>query len=223
MATNPARPDRPSTSPSSISGPESFNPGNGLKPQEWYEVTAPPPAIADGVAALLPRHQLDMCTRELGELVAAIAGRPDLWEPLALSDTARRRYRLLYEDHRTDIWALSWMPGQGTGFHDHDVSRVGVAVAQGMVVERQMLLPTGATRLELRAGDIRRGGAGYIHSVAWGEGTPAVSIHAYSPPLMRVGQYRVNDDGILERRAEHGRQELMDQTIAKVDPSRADG
>lgn len=184
---------------------------------------APPAEIAAGVAALLPDHQIDMCTRELGDVVSVIAARPDLWSPLSITDTERRRYRLLYEDHRVDIWALSWMPGQGTGFHDHDISRVGVAVAQGMIVERQMLLPTGATRLELRTGDVRRGGAGYIHSVAWGEGTPAVSIHAYSPPLMRVGQYKVNEDGILERRVEHGRQELMDQTIAAIDPSRADG
>ena len=40
-----------------------------------------------------------------------------------------------------------------------------------------------------RAGRSRNGAGGYIHSVAHVDGEPAVSIHAYSPPLMVVGQY----------------------------------
>jgi predicted metal-dependent enzyme (double-stranded beta helix superfamily) len=195
----------------------------GLRPQEWDEVTAPPQAIADGTRALLPDHDGDLTLEELGALVSAIAARPDLWEPMTIVDPNRRRYRLMYEDHRIDIWTLSWMDGQGTGFHDHDVSGVGLVAARGMIVERQMLLPQGASRLEMRpGGDVRMGGAGYIHSVAWGEGEPAVSIHAYSPSLLHVGQYRVNEQGILARHIEHGRQELMDFSIADIDPTRAD-
>lgn len=201
----------------------SFRAGAGLEPQQWFDVTAPPAGVVSGVAALIPDHANDLDLDELGELAQAIAERRDLWGPLAIADPARRRYRLMYEDHRTDVWALSWMPGQGTGFHDHDLSCVGIAVGQGMVVEKQMLLPTGATRLELRPGDVRRGPAGYIHSAAWGEGEPAVSIHCYSPPLVRVGQFRVDEQGILRRSVEHGRQELMDHTVAAIDPSRADG
>jgi predicted metal-dependent enzyme (double-stranded beta helix superfamily) len=133
-------------------------------------------------------------------------------------DAHRRRYRLLFEDERTDIWVLCWMPGQSTGFHDHDMSDVGIAIAQGMVIERQLRLPTGATSEALRPGDTRQGPAGYIHSVAHAEGVPAVSIHCYSPPLMKVGQYRVDPDGVLRRDAEHGRRELVDETIARVAP-----
>jgi hypothetical protein len=110
------------------------------------------------------------------------------------------------------------MPGQCTGFHDHDSSDVGIAIARGVIVERQLQLPTGATALELRHGDTRQGPAGYIHSVAHGEGGPAVSIHCYSPPLMKVGQYRVDRCGVLRRDAEHGRRELVDETIARVAP-----
>ena len=54
--------------------------------------------------------------------------------------------------------------------------------------------------------------------MAHGEGIPAVSIHCYSPPLMKVGQYRVDSDGVLRRDAEHGRRELVDETIARVAP-----
>jgi predicted metal-dependent enzyme (double-stranded beta helix superfamily) len=163
----------------------------------------------------------NLSTPQLARLVEGIAATPALWEPLLIRDTTRRRYRLLYEDDRIDVWVLSWMPGQGTGFHDHDLSGVALTCAQGMVVERQMLLPSGATRIEMEVGHIREGGPGYIHSVSYGHGDPAISIHAYSPPLMRVGQFSVDEEGIMVRRITHGRQELMDNTIALRDPSRA--
>jgi Cysteine dioxygenase type I len=195
---------------------------NVRQPQDWRAVLSPPEELARQTVGLLP-HAGVLNTEELVGVSQAVADRSDLWMPLLIADGERRRYRLLYEDDRIDVWVLCWMPGQGAGFHDHDVSSVGIAVASGMVVERQMLLPTGATRLELYPGDTRQGPPGYIHSAAWGAGEPAVSIHSYSPPLLHVGQYKVNASGVLERRVEHGRQELMDNSIASLDPTRADG
>ena len=84
-----------------------------------------------------------------------------------------------------------------------------------------MLLPNGASSVDMVPGVSRQGPVGYIHSVAHCEGTPAVTIHAYSPPLVRVGQYRVREDGTFYRAVEHGRQELLDSTIAALDPERA--
>ena len=71
----------------------------------------------------------------------------------------------------------------------------------------------------MAAGTCRSGPGGYIHSVAHRAGEPAVSIHAYSPPLTCVGQYRADGTGRLRREIEHGRKELKDTTIA-VDSSR---
>jgi len=170
---------------------------------DWDEVLTPPQELAAATRELIPAAST-LSAVDLEQMAIAIRDRPELWEPLLVIDSHRRRYRLLFEDERTDVWVLCWMPGQSTGFHDHDISDVGIAIAQGMIVERQLQLPAGATSLELRTGDTRQGPAGYIHSVAHGEGIPAVSIHCYSPPLMRVGQYRVDPDGILRRDAEHG-------------------
>ena len=184
---------------------------------DWDEVLTPPEQLATAARELIPAV-CSLSAVDLEQMAIAIRDRPGLWQPLLVVDTFRRRYRLLFEDERTDIWVLCWMPGQSTGFHDHDISDVGIAIAQGMIVERQLRLPTGATSLELRPGDTRQGPAGYIHSVAHGEGLPAVSIHCYSPPLMKVGQYRVDADGVLSRDAEHGRRELVDETIARIAP-----
>jgi len=194
-----------------------------MTPQAWWEVTSPPPELAEQCSKLVSAQAPEgpLSTSQLNALVTAITQTPDLWQPLVVVDSSRRRYRLLYEDDRIDIWVLSWMPGQHTGFHDHDLSGVALICAQGMTIERQMTLPTGATMIEMEPGHCREGGPGYIHSVCWGRGEPAVSIHAYSPPLIRVGQYVVDEQGIMLRRIAHGRQELMDNTIAERDPSRA--
>jgi hypothetical protein len=184
---------------------------------DWDEVLTPPQELAAATRELLPAAP-SLSAADLERVAIAIRDRPELWEPLLVVDAHRRRYRLLFEDERTDVWVLCWMPGQATGFHDHDVSDVGIAIARGRVVERQLRLPAGATTETLQAGDTRQGPAGYIHSVAHAEGVPAVSIHCYSPPLMKVGQYRVDSDGVLRRDAEHGRRELVDETIARVAP-----
>ncbi len=196
---------------------QSHNDAPALDPIDWDEVLTPPAELAAATRALVPAAP-ELSAADLEQLAIAIRDRPELWEPLLVVDAHRRRYRLLYEDERTEIWVLCWMPGQSTGFHDHDRSDVGIAIARGMIIERQLRLPTGATALELQPGDTRQGPAGYIHSVAHGAGAPAVSIHCYSPPLMKVGQYRVDPEGVLRRDAEHGRRELVDETIARVAP-----
>ena len=38
-----------------------------------------------------------------------------------------------------------------------------------------------------------------IHRVRHVPGAPAVSLHAYSPPLWRLGQYTIDDEGALHR------------------------
>jgi len=190
-----------------------------LTPQDWTEVVAPPAEIAAAIAALVPATDgKPLTTRQLAELSSTIAEREELWRPLVVVDPERRRYRLMFEDERVDVWVIMWMPGQATGYHDHAVSGVGVAGAEGMAVEKQMVLPSGSWDVEIRPGVTREGPAGYIHAVCHGEGTPAITIHSYSPPLMEVGQYRVDEEGRLHREVEHGRRELLDNTIAEVAP-----
>lgn len=183
--------------------------------QEWWEVLSPPAELSERCGQLVRRQQPegDLNRAELEGLVASIANAPELWKPLVVVDPSRRRYRLLYEDDRIDVWVLSWMPGQGTGFHDHDRSQVALMSVQGVILEKQMMLPSGASAVEMKPGCVRTGGAGYIHSVRHMDGQPAVSLHAYSPPLKLVGQFVIDECGILERKIEHGRRELMDHTI----------
>ena len=145
---------------------------------------------------------------ELEDVARRIAERPELWEPLVRVDTERRRFELVYEDDRMDAWVLSWMPGQGTGFHDHYASSVGLACVRGTVKEDWLRFGAPELEFRLRPGDTRKGGPGYIHRVQHAMGEPAVTIHVYSPRLDEVGQYRVDERGVMRREAAPGRTEL---------------
>jgi Cysteine dioxygenase type I len=163
---------------------------------------------------LVPREGL-LTPAELERIASDIVDREEIWTPLVTVDRDQRRYELVYEDERMDAWVLSWMPGQGTGFHDHYISGVGIAVAAGGVREDLMVYGGADIELHLRAGDTRQGGPGYIHRVRHELGEPAVTIHVYSPRLDWVGQYRLGEDGVVRREVRPGRNELTDQLIAE--------
>ena len=186
-------------------------------PQSWREVVSPPADVAaevEGYLAASPPGVLDEA--HLAALVGHVAADDALWRHLVLADPSRRRYRLAYEDERLDLWVLSWMPGQGTGFHDHGSSAVALTAVQGSVSERRLTAAAGPAARLLEPGTTRTGRAGYIHAVEHHAGVPAVTIHAYSPPLLEVGQYRASSDGLLWREPQHGRQELLDHTFDRA-------
>ncbi|HEY7178954.1 MAG TPA: cysteine dioxygenase family protein [Gaiella sp.] len=164
---------------------------------------------------LIPREGI-LGPAELEQLARDIVARPELWEPLVRVDPDRRRYELIYEDESIDAWVLSWMPGQGTGFHDHYISGVGLCCAAGGVREDLMVYGQGDTELHLGPGDSRQRGPGYIHRVRHEAGEPAVTIHVYSPRLDWVGQYRLDEaTAVVRREVRPGRNELTDQLIAE--------
>ena len=55
--------------------------------------------------------------------------------------------------------------------------------------------------------------ASAIHRVRHAGTAPAISIHAYSPPLVRVGAYRVHGNGELERLAQSWEDELRAELV----------
>lgn len=122
------------------------------------------------------------------------------WRDYVVECADYRDYRLVFENEYLDVWVLSWLPGQETGFHDHDISEVGICVAQGAIREHHMHLHAPDTDHVMTPGTTQAGPFGYIHRVAHEEGAPAVSVHSYSPPLAWVGQYREVDERMVRLR-----------------------
>ena len=145
------------------------------------------------------RPPRDLDRVELLDLAASIAREPQSWsEHVAFSEGDRRHYVNLYRDAHIDVWLLCWTPTDDTGWHDHDVSAGAVAVAQGRLVEHNLAVGDTGVTTEIPAGRGYDFGPDHIHRLN-GAVHGSVSVHAYSPPLWRMGQYAVDEAGVLSR------------------------
>jgi predicted metal-dependent enzyme (double-stranded beta helix superfamily) len=149
---------------------------------------------------MIPRPRgRDLDRPELEAVAAALASRRELWAHLVRHDPAERVYEELLRDAHLAVWLICWMDDHDTGFHDHDRSAGAVAVARGTVAEDRLLLGRPPSTRAFAAGETFSFAASDIHRVRHGGGGPAVTIHAYSPPLWRMGAYEVRPDGELSR------------------------
>jgi rhodanese-related sulfurtransferase/mannose-6-phosphate isomerase-like protein (cupin superfamily) len=124
---------------------------------------------------------------ELADIVSAFASSSGWIERVRLR-TAERWYERVYEGADYDIWAISWLPGQSTGFHDHGGSAGAFVVATGVLEEHR----PGERPIAIAPGEPRAFGRDYAHDVRNVSLAPAVSIHAYSPPLTDMNEYELD-------------------------------
>ncbi|MEU8571125.1 cysteine dioxygenase family protein [Streptomyces pathocidini] len=80
-----------------------------------------------------------------------------------------------------EVWLLSWVPGQGSGLHDHGPSSGVLTVLEGELTER-----TERGHRSLAAGAQRVFAPGYVHEVVNDALAPAVSLHVYFPGLTEM-------------------------------------
>jgi hypothetical protein len=144
----------------------------------------------------LPDRDLD--AEELRSLASSIASDPDLWARHVGFDDTERVYASLHRDAHVDVWLLCWTPQNDTGWHDHDISSGAVAVVAGELVENNLAVGTGSVEAKVGAGKAFCFGPEHIHRLN-GALPGSVSVHAYSPPLWRMGQYAVSETGVLRR------------------------
>jgi hypothetical protein len=172
-----------------------------------------PVGLPSDLLADLPHRDLNKL--ELRELADRIAERPDLWEPHVAFDDDQRHYVSLHRDSHVDVWVLCWTPVNDTGWHDHDISSGAVAVVQGCVTEHNLAVERPSLRTDIPAGRSYCFGPDHIHRMT-GRDPGSVSVHAYSPPLWRMGQYALSTDGVLRRTSVSYADEL--RPLDDVDP-----
>ena len=156
----------------------------------------------------------DLDRHELRELVAGIAAQPERWQGLVRHGTAERHFEQLWRDDHVDVWVITWTNGNDTGFHDHDLSCGAVAVVQGAIVEERLVVGGPPRRVPHSAGEAFGFDASHVHRMRKDDAALAVSIHAYSPPLSRMGAYEVDADGALCRRSISSAEELRPAAAA---------
>ena len=144
----------------------------------------------------LPARFLDQ--RELAEVVESLASRPDVWNDQVAFAGGSRHYVSVHRDEYVDIWLICWSPGNDTGWHDHDISAGAVHVMHGALVESRPRISGAHARTVVSEGCSLRFGPDHIHRLT-DESEQAISLHAYSPPLWRLGQYSIDDSGVMRR------------------------
>ncbi|MFF9687457.1 cysteine dioxygenase [Streptomyces sp. NPDC014623] len=149
--------------------------GDILEVQHLLQPASPHPSTVAGFAGL----------------ARSIAADRARWAPLVRYDATTRWYHRLHAvppapgSARSgeaslgyEVWLLSWVPGQGSGRHDHGPSSGVLTVLEGELTERT---ERGAQTLD--PGAQRVFAPGYVHEVVNDSLEPAVSLHIYFPGL----------------------------------------
>jgi mannose-6-phosphate isomerase-like protein (cupin superfamily) len=102
----------------------------------------------------------------------------------------------------TQVWLLTWLPGQGTPLHDHGRSAGAFVVVRGSLTERVVATgrrrrPARESTAELSGGRLRAFGQHHVHQVTNTATEPAVSVHVYRPALREMNTYDVRDDRLV--------------------------
>lgn len=175
------------------------------------------PLVHETHSTLTPSEVVSRTPEELGNIVSLFAS-SDGWIDRVRMSAQRRWYERLYQSPDYDIWVISWLPGQSTGFHDHGESSGAFVVATGILEEHR----PGKQPIVIHPGQQRVFGPDYAHDVRNVSLAPAITIHAYSPPLSEMNEYELDGSRLIPReraseRAEPGRawrREPVDRTRA---------
>jgi predicted metal-dependent enzyme (double-stranded beta helix superfamily) len=168
-------------------------------------ITRPYRASAPTLPGLLELPELRALTRRIADEVRT--GRHEV----QVHDD-RRWYQLLSADGYVDVWLISWAREQAAELHDHAGSLGALTVVSGELTEhRWSRRRPGLQARTIRAGRSVGFSAGHVHDVVNERTQPAVSVHAYSPPLTAMSYYEVRQDGRLLRT----RSELTEGTLTE--------
>jgi rhodanese-related sulfurtransferase/mannose-6-phosphate isomerase-like protein (cupin superfamily) len=143
---------------------------------------------------------------ELANIVSRFASSEGWMEKVRLRAEGRW-YERLYHGPDYDIWVISWLPGQSTGLHDHGASSGALVVATGILEEHR---PGERTRV-IYPGKPLAFGPDYAHDVRNVSLAPAISVHAYSPPLSEMNEYELDGSRLVLRERASGKAEKLDQ------------
>ncbi|MGW7361189.1 cysteine dioxygenase [Streptomyces sp. NPDC054802] len=130
---------------------------------------------------LQPAREHPATVAEFAGLARSIAADRGQWEHLVEYDATSRWYHRLRTGPGYEVWLLSWVPGQGSGLHDHGPSSGVLTVLQGELTER-----TERGEQSLASGSQRVFAPGYAHEVVNDSLEPAVSLHVYYPGLTEM-------------------------------------
>jgi predicted metal-dependent enzyme (double-stranded beta helix superfamily) len=143
--------------------------------------------------------------QQLAAEVRRLTSVPAEWVARVRLDPEGRWYEQIRVNDSCELWLISWLPGQATGFHDHGGANGAFGVVWGeldeQMVARGTAGPAGSVGTAVRAvsaGQVRAFGPHHVHDVRNSSAdSVAVSVHAYSPPLSAMTRYDLTPGGLV--------------------------
>jgi predicted metal-dependent enzyme (double-stranded beta helix superfamily) len=143
-------------------------------------------------------EQRILSPRQLAAKVRELTATPAEWVARVRLDPEGRWYERIQADDGFEVWLISWLPGQSTGFHDHGGSAGAFGVVWGSLDE--CVVPRNGSQVlvnQVASGKVQAFGPRYVHDVRnSATGSVAVSVHAYSPPLSAMTRYDLTPGGL---------------------------
>jgi len=143
---------------------------------------------------------------ELGDLVKSTVQAWDSWRDMVRFSHDERWFGRLAVSADYEIWVLTWLRGQRTGFHDHGGAVGAFGVALGELRESVVARGRARVRYRMASGHMVRTFDGqHVHDIANVSSAPAISVHAYSPPLSAMRRYEMTTAGLILARTDVAR------------------
>ena len=149
-------------------------------------------------------EQRFLAPRQLAAEVRRLTSAPAGWVTRVRLDPEGRWYERIPVNDACELWLISWLPGQSTGFHDHGGANGAFGVVWGELEEYVAVRGAVASEASpVAAGKVRSFGPRHVHDVRNSSAASvAVSVHAYSPPLSAMTRYDLTPGGLVAIRAE---------------------
>jgi len=120
-----------------------------------------------------------------------------------------------------ELLVMTWLPGQGSGAHDHAGSVSAFKIVRGTADETRyaqaadsLVDPVGSH--ELHAGEVGIDPGDVIHAVRNGHAELLVSVHVYAPPIRELRRFTPRPEGAAPARAFLRRRQLRAPQVAIV-------
>jgi predicted metal-dependent enzyme (double-stranded beta helix superfamily) len=113
---------------------------------------------------------------------------PEVLRAQAVHDPVERWYLRLALTEHVEVWLLTWTPGQHTRPHDHGGAAGSYTVLDGDLTETWRDGPGRSRRTVHAPGAGSAFGQDRVHAVQNRGALNATSVHAYSPPLLPLGE-----------------------------------
>jgi DMSO/TMAO reductase YedYZ molybdopterin-dependent catalytic subunit len=139
---------------------------------------------------------------ELRDRLARLPVSPaDVADHIRFSDRSYQR-NLVRAGEWYNVWVMCWKNGQRSPVHDHAASACALRVLRGTLTEtRYALAPNGAVKAissrDVEAGGICAAQDADLHQIANFQAGNAdlVTLHIYTPPLVRMSTFSLTDTG----------------------------